>query len=397
MKELKDIKFELILIYGLIIFSSVIAPSFMISNKNEIYTYLLRPVIWICIFLVSAILTFENHTRYSKKKDLIKSIFIITLLYIIVYYMLGIFVGYTKSSYLRTFYGITKNIWAVVMIIGLQEYVRTALIYNCGKKKIMYVAIAILFMFVNLNWNNFMASFSDNTTFFKYMCSTFIPTIVKSALYTYIAYYGGYYASAINRVLISLASVISPVLPDINWFFTGVIEILTPFVIFLVVNYEVYSRKTNTTKRQIRKENPAKMAPFFAFIIIFILFVAGIFKYMPVAVMSNSMLPVFGRGSVVVIKKVEKEDLKNIKVGDIIEYSIDNRMVIHRVIEIVDPEKYIFKTKGDHNKSKDNKLVTDKQVYGVVEFSIPYIGYLSVWFSELVGKSMSPEDIELGY
>ena len=128
MNFLKNVRFELVLIYGLIIFSSIIAPDFMISNKNETYTYILKPIIWICIFLISAMLSFEEHTRYSKKKELFKTIFMVTLIYIVFYYIIGVFIGYNKSSYLRNFYGITRNIWAFVIVIVLQEYVRATLI-----------------------------------------------------------------------------------------------------------------------------------------------------------------------------------------------------------------------------------------------------------------------------
>ena len=209
----------------------------------------------------------------------------------------------------------------------------------------------------------------NNEMAFKYICSTLIPTILKSGIYTYIAYYTGYYGSCINSVLITLVSILTPVTPNINWFFTGIIESLTPVILFFMINYEIYSRETNISKRKIRRESPIKLIPLLVFTIIFILFIVGVFKYMPVAVMSNSMQPLFGRGSVVIVKKVQEEDLKNLKVGDIIEYSIDNKVVLHRIIEIVDSNKYTFRTKGDNNKSDDNKLVLASHISGIIVFS----------------------------
>ena len=56
--------------------------------------------------------------------------------------------------------------------------------------------------------------------------------------------------------------------------------------------------------------------------------------------MSNSMNPTFGRGSVVISKKVGKK-YDEIKEGDVIEFQTTKGVVVHRVVSI--------------NKSKDGK------------------------------------------
>lgn len=45
--------------------------------------------------------------------------------------------------------------------------------------------------------------------------------------------------------------------------------------------------------------------------------------------MSNSMAPLFNRGSMVVAQKIN--DPMDISVGDIIQYEADNKMITHRV------------------------------------------------------------------
>ncbi|HBC85160.1 MAG TPA: signal peptidase I, partial [Clostridiales bacterium] len=119
-------------------------------------------------------------------------------------------------------------------------------------------------------------------------------------------------------------------------------------------------------------------------------FIAGLFPYKPVAVMSNSMVPDFYRGYIVISKKIKKDDIKEIKVGDILEYQLESNVIIHRVIEIEEKDgTRLFTTKGDNNDFPDMKKVEEKQVLGIVKFKIPYAGYPSVWFSEILFKRKS--------
>jgi signal peptidase len=108
----------------------------------------------------------------------------------------------------------------------------------------------------------------------------------------------------------------------------------------------------------------------------------GLFSYKPVVIMSDSMVPIFARGSIVVVQ--QRYDPLDIQVGDIIQYSADTIMITHRVvaIEVGDESKRIFITKGDNNSSYDSP-VKDNQIVGVVRSTVPYLGYPTVWLQEL--------------
>lgn len=397
MVTLKNVRGELVLIYVLIVFSAVIAPSFLISTKNEIYIYFIKPLIWFCIFLITAFFEFESRTKYNKKKDVIKSIFIFTLLYLVLYYMSGLILGYNKSPYLFTFLGISKNILAFVVVACLQEYVRGILVSYSSKKSYIIIIITAIFILMDINWISFIKLFkSGGEELFKYICSNLLPLTIKNIAYTYIVYYVGYFGSIINRCTVLLFSILSPVIPNFDWFFDGLIQIIFYASIMLAVNYEVVSKNLNISKTRIKKESPLRQIPLAIISLIFILFIVGVFKYRPIAVMSNSMVPVFSKGAVVIVEKIDENNIKNLKVGDIIEYSTDKKVVLHRIIEIVDEEKNTYITKGDNNKAKDKNPVYVGQIRGIVRCYIPYIGYPSVWFSNIIQKNKAPVGIELG-
>jgi len=85
------------------------------------------------------------------------------------------------------------------------------------------------------------------------------------------------------------------------------------------------------------------------------------------------------------------------KIGDIIIFkpnpdSTAPRPIIHRIVEI--NEEGIIQTKGDHNKeqltSSNNFYKTDEtnikksQIIGKAIFKIPYLGWIKIWFTELI-------------
>lgn len=106
-----------------------------------------------------------------------------------------------------------------------------------------------------------------------------------------------------------------------------------------------------------------------SFIAIFIIGIKiiGIDTYV---VASDSMSPAILKNSVVYVKGVKQEDLRE---GDIIAFDTgDEKPVMHRIVEINDLE---IITKGDGNDANDNPIRYNN-VIGKVIFHIPVIGLL---------------------
>ena len=104
--------------------------------------------------------------------------------------------------------------------------------------------------------------------------------------------------------------------------------------------------------------------------------------------MSGSMEPIFYRGDLVIVEKIENDnDCKKLKLYDIIEYRLDKRVVLHRIIRIENKEgKLIFTTKGDNNELPDELPVETSQVIGKIKFTVKYAGYPSVLLNEYFQK-----------
>ena len=104
-------------------------------------------------------------------------------------------------------------------------------------------------------------------------------------------------------------------------------------------------------------------------------------------VVSGSMEPKIHVYDVIISKRVEISDLKE---GDTITfYSNDARLngaiVTHRIVEVIDKDKGIFRTKGDANNVSDDSLTTADNIIGKVALKIPQLGRIQFFVASTGG------------
>jgi len=106
---------------------------------------------------------------------------------------------------------------------------------------------------------------------------------------------------------------------------------------------------------------------------------AGVTQINVDVVASGSMEPALYRGDVVIVDK----NPDTIQVGDIIVYNATwyHLPIVHRVIAIKTDSNgnTLYETKGDNNPVSDPRLVTRNQIISKVQYTIPKIGYISLW------------------
>lgn len=116
-----------------------------------------------------------------------------------------------------------------------------------------------------------------------------------------------------------------------------------------------------------------------AVIIAFLLVGMKLFGLQIYTILSPSMEPKYPTGSIIYVKKVDTADLK---VKDVVTYQLTDTMTAtHRIIELVpdteNPDKVLYRTKGDNNDAPDEVLVESDRVLGKVVFGIPLLGFLA--------------------
>ena len=373
---------------NLIIYSSLIIyfvlDTFLITPLGlDFYNEIVHPFMWIILCALAVFLSFNSSLRVKGEKDKTQSLFIALIIYIIIYFLLGLIFGFEKTPYAKDLFNIIKNIWSFGSIIFFQEFIREALIKNEKKKIWNFILMTIIFMLINLNYNNIESHFTDLKEIFIYTSTILIPAILESAICTYLVYIGGAKFSIIYRLFVTLPSFIVPIIPNLDWFGTAIVGVTLPLAIYIYLNYVHVNRSERLSKRERRSYNPVVYVPVFIFIGLLAGFVMGLFKYQPIAVLSGSMSPTFNRGDAVVVNKLTTREKGELKKGDIIQYVSGTKYVVHRIVDITNDERgnKLFITKGDHNNTVDADKVALENVKGKVSFVIPLIGYPSVWLS----------------
>lgn len=332
-------------------------------------------IIWLVVFGIFININ-DRKIKYRSNKEKVKTVLIILMFYYIIYFFLGLKFGYSNSPYSLKISEIIKNLLYILGIKLIQEYVRNKII-NYKRTYVNYVIITVIFAIVNIE---FQKIFSGEELL-KFILIDIVPTFVQSALLTFLTLSSGIELAYLYIIPTTLVTILVPVFPNLNWYIDLVLKFLMFLLIFLFVSYENLIKISKKSRKEIKRESPVRSLPIIFLIIFLACFVIGVFPYKPVAVISNSMYPEFTRGSVLIVKTYNQDE---IKLNDIIEYELNGNLIVHRVVDI---QREIFEnhyiTKGDNNPDVDLFPVVQDQVKGIVKFKIPYLGYPSVLFSEI--------------
>lgn len=363
--------------------------SFFINNKYDaIYSQVINPLFWVITSIIIVIGENNVFNKFnSESKNYLKSVIIVMLIYLIFYCFLGLVIGFVRSPYSIKIIPFLKNIWQYIILIFGIEYVRSTLLNANKKNRIIIIFTTILFIASSVNFEYLFEVLADKEEAFKYIFGTIVPLVFSEILCSYLVLKGSYKLSFTYKGIKNLMLILLPIFPDLDWFGDGVLGILLPVVLYSVIKYDVLKKDKDVKRSKRKKDNPLTYVPLIIFVVLFAAFMMGLFKYEPVAILSNSMHPTYSRGDVLIICKPTENELKNLKKDNIIVYIVDSQLVAHRIIDV--KEEYgevVYQTKGDNNNGPDGKLVKQDQIKGIYKFSVKYIGYPSVYLNDFFDK-----------
>lgn len=99
------------------------------------------------------------------------------------------------------------------------------------------------------------------------------------------------------------------------------------------------------------------------------------------SVLTNSMKPHYGPGTLLIVKPV---DVNTLGTGDVITYQLESgrpHVITHRVVSVTADQEgnRLLLTKGDNNSAPDDTPVTEVQVRGKLFYAVPWAGYVANW------------------
>ncbi len=377
MKYLRDKNILIILIIYILITIN------LTINNLPLYTNVINPIFWGCMLVYLIWKIKKDYIRFNSNKKYFKFMIIISFIHIVIYFYMGFIIGFSKSPYNHEIISALKNIIIEIFpIIGI-EITRNIVVISNKTNKAIKILITILLILVEINYNILTTLYSNKQEIFKYICGTLLPLTVCNFLYTYLTFKGSYLITLTYRILINLFILLSPILTNTDWFITGTTGILSPAIIYSIFRYKDEKENGEKLEKRITIFTKISYILTFCFCITLISFMLGIFKYEPITILSNSMVPKFARGDVVIYKKLNKNELQKIPRNSIIVYQKDGQNIVHRIVDrIKENETIKYKTKGDSNNTADRNLVGADQIKGIYIIHIKYIGFPSVWLYE---------------
>ena len=351
----------------------------LIINKFFFVLEYFDLVFFFLVFLFFFLFYGKPRNKNYLKKISVRYMIVLLLSYVLIIYLFGFFMGFTKSIYSFNLLTILGNIIPVGLAIFFKEYTRFIVANKSFNHigpyvllTIFYISITIFNSYINTDFNNLFQ-------IFNFICLSVFPTIAKETVSSYLTYEISYVPTLIYNLSFAVAQFVFPIFPNLGDYLNSVLGILFPFIIFLsmrkIIKYHDKDniKLTGTFIKLI-------CIPLVIFLTVLILLISGVFSYKLIAIGSDSMNPIYYKGDAVIYQKT---DINDIKVNDILVFSNNSEVITHRVKNIIKKgNKVYFQTKGDNNKDVDVNLVESSNVLGTVKYIVKYVGYPTVFINE---------------
>lgn len=349
---------------------------FKVGNRLSLSIILL-----LFLGIIKFLVGFEKK-KYRYTKQIFFEMTISLFIFFILYYILGIIVGFYKAGNYYNLYSFVEFFLPIIIYVVIKEITRYYLSSKLSENKLLIAFSCILFMMFDITLVLLSNTITESKELFIITAKFILPIITQNILCTYISIHYGYKIPIYYMIVMMLYEYLLPIIPNPSEYLYSVIFFLTPVIILYRIM--VFTKKTKEEKLQSRvvAKQSIYYLPATIIIIIFIYFVSGYFRFYSIAIASGSMTPFIYKGDVVIVDK--KEKIENLKKGDIIAFKHDKKIIVHRINSILqDKEEYLLYTKGDANDNIDEYKVTNDMIIGVVKIKIPFIGYPTIWLNEI--------------
>ena len=354
---------------------------------NSFILNILRNYLYMDIFLVALLIIFKfvfgfEKDRHRFIKDIIVNMLIIYLTSFILYYILGIFIGFVRTDNYLTFNGFKNLIFPYTAMIILKEYLRYQMSNKAEGSKILTIAICVLFILLDIANGTNLTKIAGKYGTFLYFALTFLPIFANNIACMYIVKRAGCIPNIFWLFIANMYYIFLPIVPNSGLYIESLIRFLFPMIIIYSV-YGFYVKRDKNIPVSYERKRIYIDIPVLA-VIVFLLayFISGYFRYYAIAVATGSMTPRINVGDVVLVDQHTK--YQNLKEGEVIAYKYDNIIVVHRLVEIVVVgDEYYFYTKGDANNAKDNYIIYPNMIVGKAVIKLPYMGLPTVWVNDL--------------
>ena len=303
------------------------------------------------------------------------------LLLVTLYYMTGLHFGFYRSIYPFSISVLLRYVLPTVTVILCVEYMRSIFLAQNSR-----LATVFMFLIAIMADALLLTNVQQITTFARFMDLiglTVMPSVTANILYCYVSKHYGFAPNVLYRLLIALHVYLFPIssaIPDPLYAFA---MLIVPLLLWFFLR-TLYEKRQITSRRKTSKWSYVGIAAIVLVLLGVVMVVSCQFRVGALVIATESMTGELNKGDVAVFERYEDQVIEE---GQVIVFRQNNRMVVHRVIDI----KHIngvtsYYTKGDANNDPDMGYITDSDIVGLTNVKIPYLGYPTLWLRELFIK-----------
>lgn len=321
------------------------------------------------------------------KKDLLLLILIVTISYYVITYFVGFFIGFIYSNYSRSIFGILRNTVIYSLLILIIETTRERIIKNAKYYKSLVILSILIFCIIEITTQITFNNIHSRVELLEFIMVIVIPMITKNIFLTFSTYYTDKSNSTIYNLIMTVPNFILPVFPDLGDYISTLLLTALPLLLLALAHKMFFYKREKITdsKSHVKYTYIQRTVSISLIIILLVLvyLVGGFGRFSALAIGSKSMTGAINKGDVIIIDKKKKEYKKK----DIIAFSQDGEVIVHRIVDITKKDnKIYYQTKGDANNGEDPWLVDTKSVIGQEKVRILFFGLPTVALSELIHK-----------
>ena len=315
-----------------------------------------------------------------KYKQILKIVITCLLFYFVFIYVAGLFTGFAKTIYTFNFNNFIYNIIPTIIYIILMECIRTIYINKSNNNKIIIILSCIIFILYDSFSKYYLYDFKVSDELYEYIGLIVLTSIARNIFLTILCSKSNVINCVIYRIITEIYIFLVPIVPNFGPYINSVLEIALPLIIGLILIRPPIRILSSPKKSKYSRTLSVVIT---AILLLIVLLNSGFIKYQMFVIGSNSMNTYIYRGDVIIARRTNSKEIKNIKKGEILVFRYNNKIISHRVYKIIKRDnKLYFKTKGDNNDQVDDNIVKEKDIIGTVSFRIKYIGLPSIWLRE---------------
>lgn len=315
-----------------------------------------------------------------KYKQILKIVITCLLFYFVFIYVAGLFTGFAKTIYTFNFNNFIYNIIPTIIYIILMECIRTIYINKSNNNKIIIILSCIIFILYDSFSKYYLYDFKVSDELYEYIGLIVLTSIARNIFLTILCSKSNVINCVIYRIITEIYIFLVPIVPNFGPYINSVLEIALPLIIGLILIRPPIRILASPKKSKYSRTLSVVIT---AILSLIVLLNSGFIKYQMFVIGSNSMNTYIYRGDVIIARRTNNKEIKNIKKGEILVFRYNNKIISHRVYKIIKRNnKLYFKTKGDNNDQVDDNIVKEKDIIGTVSFRIKYIGLPSIWLRE---------------